>query len=103
MAFQHAYIPFTHLWTTPFTKWQGPLAEVNALDLAVDTTGRALAARDSAPEMFTHWALGMTVIQQGAFYGVTSISRRLGAGAEPEGGAGEAGGSGDHCRFEETL
>lgn len=81
MAFQHAYIPFTHLWTTPFTKWQGPLAEGNALDLAVDTTGRALAARDSAPEMFTHWALGMTVIQQGAFYGVTSISRRLGAGA----------------------
>lgn len=80
MAFDNVYIPLRHLWTTPFAKWQGPLAEVNALDLAVDVTGRALAARDTAPETFTHWALGMTVIQRNAFYGVTSISRRLGAG-----------------------
>ena len=80
MGFHQAFIPFTHLWSTPFVKWQGALAEVNSLDIAVDVTGRALEERGTSAEMFTHWVLGMTVIQQHAFFGVTTVSRRLGAG-----------------------
>ena len=80
MGYERAFIPFTHLWSTPFAKWQGSLAEVNSLDMAVDVTGRALAARDTPADRFTHWALGMTVVQQHAFFGVTTVSRRLGAG-----------------------
>lgn len=81
MGFHNAYIPFTHIWSTPFVKWQGELAEVNALDAAVDVTGRALAERGTAVDAFTHWALGMTVVQQHSFFGVTLVTRRLGAGA----------------------
>jgi acetyl-CoA acetyltransferase len=81
MALQNTYIPFSHAWSTPFVKWQRELAEVNALDLAVDVTARALQQRDTPAEIFTHWVLGMTVIQKHAFFGVTSVSRRLGAGA----------------------
>jgi len=80
MKFTDAYIPFGLAWTSPFAKWQGPLAEVNSLDLAVDVTGRALAERGLPAEEITEWTLGCTVPQQFAFYGVTLVSRRLGAG-----------------------
>lgn len=80
MKFTDAHIPFGFSWTSPFAKWQGPLAEVNSLDLAVDVTGRALADRGLPPEEITEWTLGCTVPQQHSFYGVTLVSRRLGAG-----------------------
>ncbi len=80
MRFTQAYIPFGMSWTSPFAKWQGPLAELNSLDMAVDVTGRALADRGLPPEEITQWTLGCTVPQQYGFYGVTGISRRLGAG-----------------------
>ena len=80
MRFTQAYIPFGMSWTSPFAKWQGPLAELNSLDMAVDVTGRALADRGLPPEEITEWTLGCTVPQQYGFYGVTGISRRLGAG-----------------------
>lgn len=80
MRFTDAHIPFGLAWTSPFAKWQGPLADVSSLDLAVDVTGRALADRGLPPEEITEWTLGCTVPQQHSFYGVTGVSRRLGAG-----------------------
>ena len=80
MKFTDAHIPFGFSWTSPFAKWQGPLAEVNSLDLAVDVTGRALADRGLPADEITAWTLGCTVPQQHSFYGVTLVSRRLGAG-----------------------
>lgn len=81
MKFSQTYIPVGYAWSTPFAKWQGPLAELNSLDMAVDVTGRALSERGLPAEEITEWALGMTVPQPTAFYGVTLLSRRLGAGA----------------------
>lgn len=80
MKFTDAYIPFGMSWTSPFAKWQGPLAEINSLDLAVDVTGRALEARGLPAEEITEWTLGCTVPQQFGFYGVMLVARRLGAG-----------------------
>jgi acetyl-CoA acetyltransferase family protein len=80
VRFERAYVPFGYLWTSPYAKWQGPLAELNALDMAVDVTGRALADRGLPPEEITEWALGCTVPQQHGFYGVMGVARRLGAG-----------------------
>jgi acetyl-CoA acetyltransferase family protein len=80
MKFTDAHIPFGMSWTSPFAKWQGPLAELNSLDMAVDVTDRALVARGLPPEEITEWTLGCTVPQQHGFYGVMGISRRLGAG-----------------------
>lgn len=81
MRFTQAHIPFGFSWTSPFARWQGPLAELNSLDLAVDVTGRALADRGLAAEEITEWTLGCTVPQKHGFYGVMGLSRRLGAGA----------------------
>lgn len=80
MKFSNTYIPVGYAWSTPFAKWQGPLAELNSLDMAVDVTGRALTERGLPAERITEWALGMTVPQPTAFFGVTLLSRRLGAG-----------------------
>lgn len=80
MRFTKAHIPFGFSWTSPFAKWQGPLAEMNSLDLAVDVTGRALEARGLPADEITEWALGCTVPQKHGFYGVMGVARRLGAG-----------------------
>ena len=46
MKFQRAALSAAHLWSSPFARWQGSLADVSSLDLAVAVTGDALAARD---------------------------------------------------------
>ncbi len=81
MKFTNAGIPVGYAWSTPFARWQGTLAELNSHDLAVDVTGRALRERGLEPAEITEWVLGSTVPQPTAFYGVTLITRRLGAGA----------------------
>lgn len=71
-------VPLGMGWSSPFTRWQGPLSEMSGIDLAVDVTGRALAAREFDPGEVTHAVLGTTVPQAGGFYGVTSVAPRLG-------------------------
>jgi acetyl-CoA acetyltransferase len=79
MRFEDVYVPLGFAWSTPFARWQGPLAEVNSIDMATDVTGRALQDRGLEPAEITEWALGCTVPQKEGFFGVTTISRRLGA------------------------
>ena len=40
-----AYIPYGVYWSTPFAKWQGSLANLNALPLAAAVGKQALVAR----------------------------------------------------------
>jgi acetyl-CoA acetyltransferase family protein len=80
VKFTNAGIPVGYAWSTPFARWQGPLAQLNSHDMAVDVTGRALQERGLQPAEITEWVLGSTVPQPTAFYGVTLITRRLGAG-----------------------
>jgi acetyl-CoA C-acetyltransferase len=81
VRFTRAVIPLGFAWSSPFVRWQGPLSELSSVDLAVDVTGRALAERGLAADQATHWVLGTTVPQATSFYGVTTITRRLGAPA----------------------
>lgn len=81
MRFTKAFIPSGYAWSTPFAKWQGPLANLNSLDMAEDVTRRALEDRGLPAEEITEWALGCTVPQPTGFFGVTLMARRLGAGA----------------------
>ena len=43
MSFRDACIPVRLGWSSPFARWQGPLAEVSSLDLAAQVTTGALA------------------------------------------------------------
>ena len=45
MRYHDAAIPLGYAWSSPFVKWQGALADVPSLDLAVAVTSRALADR----------------------------------------------------------
>ncbi|MBI2756553.1 MAG: thiolase family protein [Chloroflexi bacterium] len=78
MRFEHASIPLGGAWSSPFTRWQGSLAEVNALDLAVDVTSRALDERQVDRDRIERLVLGWTVPQPGSFYGAPTVAARLG-------------------------
>lgn len=79
LSFDRAVIPLGLAWSSPFCRWQGPLATVSSLDLAVDVTSRALAARAVDPASLTQLVLGWTVPQPGIFYGAPTVAARLGA------------------------
>ena len=48
MKLDKACIPLGGAWASPFVRWQGPIAEVSSLDVAVAVTGKALAERELA-------------------------------------------------------
>lgn len=79
MRYDDVAIPLGHLWSSPFARWQGSLAEVSSLDLAVAVTGRALADRGVSAEQVDGLVLGVTVPQRELFYGATTVAARLGA------------------------
>jgi acetyl-CoA C-acetyltransferase len=79
MKFDNAYIPASLLWSSPFIRWQGRAADVSSLDLAVQVTRDALAARqfDAATEV-SQLVFGSTVPQQNSFYAPPWVAARLG-------------------------
>jgi acetyl-CoA acetyltransferase len=79
VRFERAAIPLGLAWSSPFARWQGPLATLSSLELAVDVTARALAERSVAPESLSRIVLGWTVPQQGIFYGAPTVAARIGA------------------------
>jgi len=79
VRYERAFIPLGGAWSSPFARWQGPLAEVSSLDLAVAVTRRALAEREIAPDEISQLVLGWTVPQEGAFYGAPTVAARIGA------------------------
>jgi acetyl-CoA acetyltransferase family protein len=79
VRYERACIPLGACWSSPFARWQGPLAEVSSLDLAVLVTRRALADRGIPAEAVTQLVLGWTVPQAGAFYGAPTVAARIGA------------------------
>lgn len=72
-------IPYRAYWSTPFARWQGSLAHLHSLRFAADVAKHALARRGIDPAVFDHGVLGLTVPQQGAFYGLPWLMARLGA------------------------
>jgi acetyl-CoA acetyltransferase family protein len=81
MFFQKAFIPYGGYWSTPFSRWQGSFAHLNAITFAADIAVRALQEREIAPEAFDSLCLGMTVPQKQSFYGGPWLAGLIGAGA----------------------
>lgn len=79
MRYERSFIPAGGAWSSPFARWQGPLAEVSSLDLAVDGARRAFAAREVPPDALRQVILGWTVPQPGIFYGAPTVAARIGA------------------------
>lgn len=68
-------------WSSPFARWQGPLAELSSLDLAVDVTARALSSAGLDTGRIGSLVLGMTVPQHTSFYAGPTVAARLGLDA----------------------
>src|SRR5262245_49312070 len=78
MRFARACIPLGGAWSSPFVRWQGPLAELSSLDLAVAVTSRALRDREIPITEVTELVLGWTIPQPGIFYGASTVAARVG-------------------------
>jgi len=72
-------IPYGAYWSTPFARWQGSLAHLHSLQFAAWTARRALQRRELEPAVFDHAALGLSVPQHGAFYGLPWVMAQIGA------------------------
>ena len=78
-----AYIPYEGYYSSPFSKWQGTLANQHAIVLATDTTKRWLAEKEWDPLMYDFVFLGMTVPQFQWFYGGPWAAALIGATSSP--------------------
>jgi acetyl-CoA acetyltransferase len=78
-----AYIPYKGYYSTPFCRWQGSMANENALVLAAETSKRWLAEKKWDPAMFDYMFLGMTIGQNHWFYGATWAAALMGAAGIP--------------------
>jgi acetyl-CoA acetyltransferase family protein len=79
MRFERACVPVGFVWSSPFARWQGPLAEISSLDLATAVTQRALRDRHLPASELSSLVLGWTVPQSGSFYGAPTVAARIGA------------------------
>jgi acetyl-CoA acetyltransferase len=73
-----SYIPYGAYWSTPFAKWQGSLAHLNALHLAALCGRSALEARRFPVEAIDLGILGVTNPQLGGFYGLPWVTGLMG-------------------------
>ena len=65
-----AYIPYRGYYSTPFARWQGRMANENAVVLAAETSKRWLAAKRWDPQVLDYLILGMTI----GFSGVALVA-----------------------------
>ena len=80
MAFTKAYIPYGGYWTSPYSKWQGSFANLNAIELAAGTARKFFELRNINPDKFDNLYLGQTIPQLHCFYGGPWIAGLLGNG-----------------------
>ncbi|MBW7861283.1 MAG: thiolase family protein [Rhodocyclaceae bacterium] len=73
-----AFIPYGHYWSTPFAKWQGPLAHLNSIRLAAAVGRSFLDAHPQARAAIDLGILGITNLQHGSFYGLPWLTGMLG-------------------------
>ncbi len=78
MKFDKAFLSVRHLWASPFVRWQGSLADVSSLDLAVAVARDALARTQFDPAQVSQLVLGTTIPQAHSFFGAPWVAARLG-------------------------
>ncbi|HWV51515.1 thiolase family protein [Pseudorhodoplanes sp.] len=72
-------IPYGAYWSTPFTRWQGTLSDLNSLKLAAATGAKVAKEKGWALETLDHAVLGITVPQEKSFWGAPWVMTMMGA------------------------
>jgi acetyl-CoA acetyltransferase len=78
-----AFIPYRGYYSTPFARWQGSLANENAIFLGAATSKRFLEAKGWDPKAIDYVLVGSTVYQKQWFYGGPWAAAMLGAEGSP--------------------
>ncbi len=78
-----AFIPYRGYYSTPFSRWQGAMANEHAIVLAAETSKRFLMERKWDAGMFDYLILGMTIGQPQWFYGSPWAAAMIGAVSIP--------------------
>lgn len=78
-----AYIPYQGYYSTPFVRWQGSLANENAVSLGAATSKRFFESKGWDPNMLDYVHVGSTVYQPSWFYGGPWAAALMGAEKVP--------------------
>lgn len=81
--FTKSFIPYKGYYSSPYSKWQGTLAEFHSLELAAQTVTRWLETKKISPSVFDYLFLGYTIHQRQAFYGGPWVAAMIGAPGIP--------------------
>jgi len=77
-----AYIPYKGYYSTPFCRWQGSLANENAVILAGATANRWFKQRKIDPTLIDYLYFGITIPQHWMFYSHTLTAAMVVEGAK---------------------
>ena len=78
-----AFIPYRGYYSTPFSKWQGSMANESSITLAANTSKRWFTEKKWDPMMFDYLFLGITIGQPQWFYGGPWAAALIGAAQIP--------------------
>ncbi len=78
-----AFIPYRGYYSTPFSKWQGSIANESSITLAANTSKRWFTEKKWDPMMFDYLFLGITIGQPQWFYGGPWAAALIGAAQIP--------------------
>jgi len=98
-----AFIPYKGYYSTPFSRWQGSMANENAIVLGGETSKRWLAEKKWDPKMFDYLIMGMTVSQHYQFFSATWAAAIMGAGEIAALALSQACTTGTTCIFQASL
>ena len=79
----NAFVPYGQYWSTPFAKWQGPIAHLNSLKLVANTAKQVLETKKFPMERIDLGILGHTNPQLGSFYGLPYVTGMMGLEGVP--------------------
>ena len=74
-----AFVPYGAYWSTPFARWRGSFAHLHSVEFAAHTTRLFLDDQGLEGSDLDSGVLGMTVPQQGSFYGLPWLMGMAGA------------------------
>lgn len=77
-----AFIPYKGYYSTPFSRWQGIMANENSIKLGATTAHRWLTEKNVDPTIFDYMYFGITIAQHHLFYSHTWAAGMLVDGAK---------------------
>lgn len=74
----NTFIPYGAYWSTPFAKWQGSLAHLHSVEFAAHVGKQFLVEKKISIDIFDYGVLGMSIPQEGSFYGLPWLAGMMG-------------------------